>query len=267
MRISRDMLPSVILGAALPYLPPPKIVVGSATLHLFGFLVGIAAALGWQLVMKRARARDLSERTMRWLLVWVMFGGFVGGHVIDLVLYEPRVVLTEPLRVFRIWESLGSFGGFAGAAIGALVYFHVAKVENRLEYADAFGWAFPVSWSLGRIGCALAYDHVGRPTSFFLGQRWLDGQVHHNLGLEEALFSCVLATTMIWVGRKRRPPGSLVGLMLLAYAPFRFLLDELRIEDARYLGRTPAQYGAIVLGLGGVALLLSSSRPAATTRA
>ncbi len=254
------------MGASLPYLPPPKLVVGSVTLHLFGFLVGIAGAIAWQLVMRRARERSLSERTMRWLLVWVVVGGFVGGHVLDLLMYEPRVVITDPARMLRIWETLGSFGGFAGAAIGALAYFHIAKVENPLDYADAFGFAFPVSWTLGRVGCALAYDHVGRPTSFFLGQRWLDGRVHHNLGLEEALFTAVLATALIAFGRKPRRPGAQVGAMLLAYAPFRFLLDELRIEDARYLGRTPAQYGAIALALAGAALLLRRVRvPARAT--
>jgi len=239
----------------LPYLEPPRLVIGSRSLHLFGFLVGVGVALGIQLAMKRARDVGLRETVMRWTLFWVTVGGFVGAHVLDLLVYEPRAVLADPGKLLRIWESLGSFGGFAGATFATLSYFAVAKVERRIEYVDVLAFAFPVSWFLGRLGCAFAYDHVGRPTAFFLGQRYADGVVRHNLGLEEALFTAGLVATFFVLGRKPRAKGFFMGTMMLAYAPFRFFLDTLRIDDARYHGFTPAQYGTVVVGLVGAALL------------
>lgn len=245
----------------LPYLAPPKLVIGHSTLYLFGFLVGAGGTIGVQLAIARARALGLVEATMRWLLLWVVVGGFVGAHVIDLLVYEPQRVLRDPGSLLRIWETMGSFGGFAGTALGALTFFAVARVDRRLAYADAIAWAFPVAWCLGRVGCALAYDHVGRPTSFFLGQRYVDRVVRHNLGLEEALFTAVLAGLFMVAGRAPRREGFFLGWMLLVYAPFRFFLDYLRIEDVRYLSLTPAQYGSVVLGLAGLAFLVRRPSP------
>jgi phosphatidylglycerol:prolipoprotein diacylglycerol transferase len=59
---------------------------------------------------------------------------------------------------------------------------------------------------------------------------------------------------------KPRPPGYFVGLLALAYAPIRFLLDTLRWDDARYFGFTPGQYGAVVLAAVGFVILLRTSR-------
>lgn len=240
----------------LPYLAPPHLTIGGRTLHLFGFLVGVGWTLGVQLAIKRAKDTGLSEATMKWLLFWVTFGGFVGGHVFDLLAYEPASVLADPLKLLRIWESLGSFGGFAGTALASTAFLVIKRVDRRLGYADAIAWAFPVCWSFGRLGCAFAYDHVGKPTASLLGQRYSDGVVRHNLGLEEALFTMGLAATFLVLGRQPRRPGFFLGWMMLAYAPFRFFLDVLRTEDARYSGLTPAQYGTILLGLGGAAVLL-----------
>lgn len=239
----------------LPYLAPPKLVIGGATLYLFGFLVGAGGTIGVQLALKRARVVGLRVDTMGWLLFWVTVGGFVGAHVLDLLVYEPRSVLADPMKLLRIWESLGSFGGFAGSTLAAFAYFWLAKVKRRMELADAVAWAFPVAWAFGRLGCAFAYDHVGRPTTFFLGQRYSDGVVRHNLGLDEAIFTVALAIAFQVLGRKPRRPGFFVGTMMLAYAPFRFLLDVLRAEDTRYHGFTPAQLGAVIMGLSGAAFL------------
>jgi phosphatidylglycerol:prolipoprotein diacylglycerol transferase len=251
----RPVLFREVAERVLPYVPPPHLTMGGRSFHLFGFLVGVGAALGIQLAIRRAQRTGLDERTMKWLLAWVTTGGFVGGHVLDLLVYEPRSVLTDPLSLLRIWESLGSFGGFAGTAIGSLTYFAAAGTKDRLGYADAIAWAFPTTWFFGRLGCAFAYDHVGAPTSALLGQRYADGVVRHNLGLEEALFTLALAASFWVLGRAPRRPGFFLGGMMAAYAPFRFVLDYGRVADARYLGLTPAQYGCALLGLAGVAFL------------
>jgi phosphatidylglycerol:prolipoprotein diacylglycerol transferase len=93
-----------------------------------------------------------------------------------------------------------------------------------------------------------------------LGERYVDGVVRHNLGLEEALFIAVVAALFHVLGRKARPAGFFVGLLAMLYAPVRFGLDTLRIDDARYFGWTPAQYGAACLLLVGLAVIITASR-------
>ena len=95
-----------------------------------------------------------------------------------------------------------------------------------------------------------------------LGQRYVDGIVRHNLGLEEALYTFMIAAMFLLLGRRRRFGGFFLGTLLVLYAPFRFAIDLLRIVDVRYLGLTPGQYGSLVLFAVGM-IILAIQRPAA----
>jgi phosphatidylglycerol:prolipoprotein diacylglycerol transferase len=138
----------------------------------------------------------------------------------------------------------------------ALFVRHERLGTQKWPYLDLVAYAFPTSWFFGRTGCFLAFDHPGSATSFFLAERYTDGIVRHNLGLDEALYTLPVALLFLWLGRRRvRAPGFFVGLLAVLYAPVRFWLDFLRIADVRYFQFTPGQYGAAVLIVVGVLIL------------
>ena len=141
--------------------------------------------------------------------------------------------------------------------MGAALFLRRERLgKQKWSYLDLAFYAFPTSWFFGRIGCFLAFDHPGSATSFFLAQRYADGVVRHNLGLDEALYILPVALLFLWLGQRRnRAPGFFVGLLPVLYAPVRFMLDFLRIADVRYLQFTPGQYGAAVLLVAGVLVL------------
>lgn len=56
------------------------------------------------------------------------------------------------------------------------------------------------------------------------------------------------------------PGGWYVAAACLAYAPVRFLLDFLRVADARYLGLTPGQLASLALLGVGIAVALRVRR-------
>jgi hypothetical protein len=72
---------------------------------------------------------------------------------------------------------------------------------------------------------------------------------------------------------KPRPFGFWAGWQCIAYAPVRFVLDFLRVEnvgshegDPRYLGLTPAQYACFgFIGIGLLVLRMSKNYPAPAT--
>lgn len=176
----------------------------------------------------------------------------------DRLVYFPGETLADPLSLFRLWESLSSFGGFVGGTVGALLFFRThAAPGSTWKYVDSFAYAFPFGWIFGRAGCFVAFDHPGRATTFVLGQVYKDGVVRHNLGLDEAIYTVLLAALFHVLGRRPRAPGFFLGLFMVLYAPFRFAADFLRIVDVRYHGLTPGQYGCIALALAGAAILLT----------
>ena len=81
-----------------------------------------------------------------------------------------------------------------------------------------------------------------------------------DLGLCEALLIAVIALAFTLASRRERAPGFYLALWAVLYAPVRFSLDFLRNDDlsfadVRWSGLTPAQYGAIVMFLAGLAVI------------
>jgi phosphatidylglycerol:prolipoprotein diacylglycerol transferase len=249
----------------IPYFAQPQLRIGPITVHAFGALVACAVFFGARIVRVRAVAEGLSEDAVGRFLSWVLVGGFAGAHLVDRFVYFPAETLADPLSILRFWESLSSFGGFVGGTLAALLFFkkHVAP-GSVWRFVDSFAYAFPFGWVFGRLGCFVAYDHPGRPTTFVLGQVYKDGVVRHNLGLDEAIYTVIIAVLFHFLGRRRRFPGFFLGLFMVVYAPFRFAADFLRIVDVRYYGLTPGQYGCIVLALAGAVVLVTRRRAGAS---
>jgi phosphatidylglycerol:prolipoprotein diacylglycerol transferase len=87
--------------------------------------------------------------------------------------------------------------------------------------------------------------------------------VHHgdapryDLGLLEVFFTVAMAAAFAVMWRKKRPLGTYLVALCLAYPPVRFVLDFWRLGsdeggDERYLGLTPAQWACFAFFLVGV---------------
>jgi phosphatidylglycerol:prolipoprotein diacylglycerol transferase len=251
----------------IPYFTQPKIHLGPITIHAFGVLVATGILLAFRIIRRRAAAQGMDPVLAERLAMRMVIIGFISAHIVDRIAYFPRDVIANPLSLLYIWESISSFGGILGGTLVAVWF-----VRRQLtgvpgwRYLDVIAYAFPSAWFFGRMGCAFAFDHPGYETKFFLAQRYSDHVIRHNLGLDEALLIIPLVLLFRWLSSqgKKRAPGFYVGLLALAYAPVRFLLDFLRWDDARYFGFTPGQYGAVLLaGIGLLVLHWAKQRAAA----
>jgi phosphatidylglycerol:prolipoprotein diacylglycerol transferase len=251
----------------IPYFEQPKLHLGPITIHAFGALVAIGILLAFRLIRRRAPGMGLDPVLSERLAMRIVVMGFISAHIVDRIAYYPRDVLANPLSLLYIWQSISSFGGFLGATLVAIWFLRKQRGGTEgWQYLDLIAWSFPPAWMLGRIGCAVAYDHPGFETSFFLGQRYSDNLVRHNLGLYEAISIIPLIVFFQWVARnKPHAPGFFVGLLAFCYAPIRFALDFLRWDDIRYLGFTPGQYGAVLLAGAGYVILRKTWRPVDTS--
>ena len=242
----------------------------AVTLKPFGLLVALGAYTGTVAALRQARRLGASDRAVLSFTGWVAVSSFVFAHVLDAILYYPDEVVADPLLLVRLWEGLSSFGGFAGAFVGAFAWRHHYKAE-LLPYADIVASAFPVSWTFGRMGCSVAHDHPGVLSDFFLAVKYPEGG-RHDLGFYELLITVPLAALFLVLRRKPRPWGFYGGILCTYYAPLRFMLDFLRERpeavapgifatgDARYLGLTPAQWACLPLLVVGITLLVRMRR-------
>jgi phosphatidylglycerol:prolipoprotein diacylglycerol transferase len=244
----------------IPYIEiPPLRIADWLVIQPFGLLVAIGCIAGWFVAQREAVARGLDGRTMEGAAMWALVIGFPVGTLLDLLLYYPQVLFTNPRALFSMWTYMSSYGGFIGGTAGA-IGFLLLKRKKLLPYCDSLIVGLVVGWFFGRLGCTIVHDHPGAPTTFPLGVRYPD-TVRHDLGFYEWLFTIGLLIFLYAIPRHRLAPGVTLGLVCVIYAPVRFAFDFLRVSDQQYLGLTPAQYASVALLGVGLALLLRSRRP------
>ena len=266
----------------IPYLEQPILALGPVTIAAFGVIVSGSVMLGLVLAQRRFQSMGLDMALGERIGWWVLVGGFVGAHLFSVLLYFPQKVADNPLVLFKLWEDISSFGGLVGGALALWLVLrrHGGRIPSRVRwaYVDVVGLVFPVSLMVGRLACALAHDHPGTLTRFPLAvslaseparlfianvyanagrpgdlppQTTLAVMGFHDLGWYEFLFLAVVVVPVLWFRVRPRTlqPGAHPRLALIwflvLYMPVRFLLDFLRVSDARYGLLTPAQWGAL----------------------
>lgn len=286
----------------IPYLEQPSVRLGPITIAAFGVIVATSVLVGLSLGRRRFERLGLDSRLGEGLAGWVIVGGFIGAHLFSVLLYFPREVAANPLILLQFWKDISSFGGILGGALALWLFLRRRAADLRAAarwaYVDVVAFVFPISLMIGRLACAVAHDHPGtitraplavslaRPEArAYLTQVYADaGRLaelpppealarlgFHDLGWYEFLFLAVVVVPVtVWLARRPRRPGTFVASFIALYMPVRFLLDFLRVSDARYAGLTPAQWVAAAalaaLGIATVRTLGSTHRDAPTER-
>jgi phosphatidylglycerol:prolipoprotein diacylglycerol transferase len=249
----------------IPYFVLPVYHLGPLPIDPWGTMVCIGFMLGLELARARGIRMGLDVRDVVDGIVATVGAGFVFGHLVHVLAYHPDLIAERgPIILAQIWLGFSSFGGFLGAVIGSVLFYRLVRKRDWFAHADAIMFGFPFGWIFGRLGCFLAHDHIGRLTTSFLGVQFPGGN-RFDLGMLEALWAMVIASTFLVLGRKLRTPGTFLATWCVLYAPARFGFDFLRNTDlagadVRWSGLTPAQWGCIVMFLGGAALWVRVGR-------
>ncbi len=253
-----------------PYVPHPVLDLGFYRLEAFTVLVVVAVVVQFQITIRRAPRVGIERATAASLVGWAIGLGLVCAHVFDVLVYTPEKLAENPLVLLEVWGSLSSFGGMLGGILGLYLVMRAKQVsgEQMLRFFDVLIYALPFTLAVGRLGCALQHDHPGVESSHWLAVQFPEGP-RFDLGLLEFLYVSVVAGAFALLGRRPRPDGFFIGLFFALYGPVRFVLDALRVSDARYAGWTPAQYlsiAAALVGLGVLGLAFSRRRSGAAAR-
>lgn len=278
----------------IPFIEIGSIEIAGHALSPFGVLLATAVIVGIELAMRRGRQLGVDLGELRYFIASIAVFGLIGAHVLDVVFYYPQEILDRPWVLIDISNGLSSFGGFLSAVIGGLFWKYVEVRDGMrmgkvriprfakrvrplpmLPFTDILFAVFPVSWILGRMGCALVHDHLGIVASapswltvatgpgpvwrFWVVALHFGNQPRYDLGLLEMFFAILLAIGFALTWRRGGMKGWYVVAGCVLYAPVRFALDFFRetataTGDIRYAGLTPAQWGCFLLFAFGVAL-------------
>lgn len=267
------------MTAYLPFFELGSIDLGPLELQWFGILVATGVLLGAGLARRYGDKFAILDDDIRGMTGWTVVCGFIGAHVFDVLAYQQDDLQRDPLLLLKLWKGISSYGGFIGGAIGWWIFQWWKRLQTGL-WADITVLGLLLGFTLGRVGCSVVHDHIGRATDFVLGvdyprseivgrlcaegreancEPWLrdlfladPDKVHRlwNLGMMELLYLIPVNLLIIGLAFKKKPlPAGLLAVLTgLLYAPVRFFLEYLRPNetDPRYAGLTFAQWMSIV---------------------
>lgn len=222
----------------------PDIAVGPMRVSAFGMLAALNVLLGIYLIRRWCEHFGLDWPTVARGLPWIILVGYLISHIVSVALYFPEE-LTDLRVLLDPRTRISSFGGIFGGGAVAVLYFRRHGLPPW-RYCDPLALGFIGGYIFGRAGCFAIHDHPGRESDFLLAVN-IDGVQRHDAGFYEMWLMLVLCLAILVIVRRCRPPdGFVVTFFALTYAPVRFLLDFLRVDEILYLGLTPGQWMAML---------------------
>ncbi len=135
---------------------------GPFTLHTYGALLALGAALGLGLTSRLARRNHLDGDRVMSLALWVLVAGLAGSRLAYVWMDWPAFV-AEPWRVIFLWDGgLVFYGGLLGGVIAGPLLARGYGLP-LLPMLDAFAPGLVLAQLFGRLGCFAAGCCYGAP--------------------------------------------------------------------------------------------------------
>jgi phosphatidylglycerol:prolipoprotein diacylglycerol transferase len=246
------------LLASFTYSPIVHIPIGPLRISPHGVGIAVGFLLGARLMLPEAEKKGISEDTVYTVLIRAAIGALIGARV-AYVINHLGDYSGDPLGVFKVWEGgISLLGGIFGAILLALPVARKLRVDAwRMLDAAAPGLALGIM--VGRIGDMIVGDHLGKPTSFFLGYRCQAGvetaspcigDVVHQPHLYDLFFATLLLVLLLRLRRAApRYDGFLILVFGACYGVARFIEDFFRIDETHGTGLTGSQWTAVATTL------------------
>jgi len=238
--------------AGIPYTSFPEIPLGPFDLKTFGLCVAVGILLGgWLTARRNARIGIGIEQTER-IVILLVVAGLIGARILFVVTSTDEWFaldgLDRWLYPIAVWNGGLQFsGGFIAALLLAPFITRRLPAAARWHLLDGAALGLAVGLAIGRIGCYAVGEHLGGPTSFFLGITYQGGdtvegplavgQTYWSTPVLEFLYVAVILAVMLWVDRRGTAgAGTLAGIFSLMYGVLRFASDFVREYDSRWWG-------------------------------
>jgi phosphatidylglycerol:prolipoprotein diacylglycerol transferase len=235
---------------------PTLIKIGPLTIRTYGFFVAVGIFVAIQYLIRRGKAKGISEAAITDLSLYAIVAGLVGARI-TYVLQNLSYYARHFSEVFKIWEGgLVFYGGFIAGTLAVVVYLRYHRDIRLGTLADIVAPALALGHFFGRLGCFFAGCCYGAPSHLpwavtFCNAETLAprGVPLHPTQLYEAVGSLAIFFLLDWYNRSRHQEGFAFLAYLFFYGFLRFLVEFLRADErgAFILGFSPSQVLSLVL--------------------
>jgi len=221
-----------------PNIDPVFLSIGPLQFRWYGLMYVLAFLSSYFIIRSEVSRKKLPWTTddVADLVFYGAMGVVLGGRLGYILFYNLEFYLSNPLKLFAVWEGGMSFhGGFLGVLLAFMLYARRKKFPYW-GLIDMAGLCAPVGLGFGRIGNFINAELYGRPTDapwgiVFPGS---DGLPRHPSQIYEAfLEGLVLFFIVRFVSRKTDVHGVVACSACAGYGLFRFMVEFFRQPDAQ----------------------------------
>lgn len=203
--------------------------------YVLGF---VCAAFVMYRVSKRWKVR-IDADSLITIMFCVIIGVIIGGRLGYVLFYGNGEYLKNPLEILAFNHGGMSFhGGLVGALVAGIVAAKLTKIPY-LTLADLGCIGAPIGLFFGRCANFINGELWGAPTDVAWGVVFggsAGTMPRHPSQLYEALLEGVILFAVLYFLSRKQPPrrrGTFLGLFLIMYGCFRFVIEFVREPDVQ----------------------------------
>lgn len=211
--------------------------IGPIKAHWYGFMYALAFIFGYLYLhySKAGKRLNLAPQKKDSLAIWTIVGVLLGGRIGYILFYNFQYYITQPLKIFSVWEGGMSFhGGVIGVTLTLLIFAHINKI-NLWKLSDLITTIVPVGVMLVRIGNFINGELYGKIAERYCLHFPSDPQnCRYPSQLIQALLEgLILFLILHYLNGKIKKPGILSAIFLVLYGIFRIFAELFREPDAQ----------------------------------
>ncbi len=211
------------------------------TLHTFGLLLALAYLAAFWWLMREGQRERMDVDALASLGFWAIAGALIGAKAL-MIVRDWSDYAAAPSEIFSrsVLQSAGDFyGGFVGALVASALFFWRHRSMPVWRVADLCGPAIALGQAIGRIGCLMAGDDYGRPTTVPWAVTFTDPDAAsiggaplnvplHPVQLYESIVCLILFIVLVRLSRRKHFDGAVILAYTALYAAARFVLEFFR---------------------------------------
>lgn len=228
----------------IPYFFIDHFSVGGVIIQVWGLFVALGIICGTVFATYRASLKGIKQSVVVDLIFWATFTALIGARF--------------AFVLFNKESEASGFSSVGAILMGIISLSVVAKIKkvSIVSLLDVLGPPLLLAEGIGRIGCFVLHEHLGKVTNFVLGVNVL-GENRHDLGLYFSLagFVGVLFILLLEKVWKNKTEGAIGVTTIFWYFVWRFLLEFLLESNGplavmKIYGLTFMQIFSIVVIIG-----------------
>jgi phosphatidylglycerol:prolipoprotein diacylglycerol transferase len=236
---------------------------GRFFLPTYGVLVSIGVLVGLWISVRNSQRQGIDPEKAWNLGILVVLCGILGAKILY-ILVDLSYYRAHPGEIFSFstMQAGGVFSGGLLAALLAAAWYIRRNHLPALATCDAFAPGLALGHAIGRVGCFAAGCCWGKPTDHFWGITFKNPVANYLVGtplgvpleptqLFESAVELANFFLLMWLFRRKKFDGQVIGAYLFLYGIARYFLEFLRDDPGR--GEV---FGGMMTGTQLIAILL-----------